>query len=94
MAKAKKIYVCNQCGYEAPKWYGKCPGCDSWNSFSEEVKAESTTTFNRAVTLSSNGKPKSIGQVKSSEYERFNTGIGELNRVIGGGLVKGSLTFI
>ena len=94
MAKAKKIYVCNQCGYEAPKWYGKCPGCDSWNSFSEEVKAESTTTFNRAVTLSSNGKPKSIGQVKSSEYERFNTGIGELNRVIGGGLVKGSLTLI
>lgn len=94
MAKAKKIYVCNQCGYEAPKWYGKCPGCDSWNSFSEEVKAESTTTFNRAVTLSSNGEPKSIGQVKSSEYERFNTGIGELNRVIGGGLVKGSLTLI
>ena len=94
MAKAKKIYVCNQCGYEAPKWYGKCPGCDSWNSFSEEVKVESTTTFNRAVTLSSNGKPKSIGQVKSSEYERFNTGIGELNRVIGGGLVKGSLTLI
>lgn len=94
MAKAKKIYVCNQCGYEAPKWYGKCPGCDSWNSFSEEVKAESTATFNRAVTLSSNGKPKSIGQVKSSEYERFNTGIGELNRVIGGGLVKGSLTLI
>ncbi|MEG0133615.1 MAG: DNA repair protein RadA [Clostridium sp.] len=94
MAKIKKIYVCNECGYEAPKWYGKCPGCEKWNTMTEEIKNEVVNNFNRAVTLSSGNKPKSIMDVKSSEYERLDTGIGELNRVIGGGLVKGSLTLI
>ncbi|MFR1709190.1 MAG: DNA repair protein RadA [Clostridium sp.] len=94
MAKVKKVYVCNECGYEAPKWYGKCPGCNNWNTMSEEVKSEISTNFKRSVTMSSGNKPKSITDVKSSEYERLDTGIGELNRVVGGGLVKGSLTLI
>lgn len=94
MAKTKKIYVCSQCGYEASKWYGKCPGCNSWNTMSEDVKIETNNNYNRAVTLSSTGGPRSIVNVKSSEYERLDTGIGELNRVIGGGLVRGSLTLI
>lgn len=94
MAKIKKMFVCNQCGYESPKWMGKCPGCNGWNTFTEEVKDESINNFKRAVTISSGNKPRSITEVKSSEYERLDTGIGELNRVIGGGLVKGSLTLI
>ncbi len=94
MAKIKKIYVCNLCGYEAPKWFGKCPGCDNWNTMEEEIKNEGETNFKRSVTLSSGSKPKSITEVKSSEYERLDTGIGELNRVVGGGLVRGSLTLI
>lgn len=94
MAKSKKIYVCNNCGYEAPKWYGKCPGCDQWNTMTEDVKVEVQQNFNRAVTLTSINGPRSIKDVKSSEYERIDTNIGELNRVIGGGLVKGSLTLI
>lgn len=94
MAKIKKMFVCNECGYESPKWMGKCPGCNGWNTFTEEVKDESINNFKRAVTISSGNKPKSITEVKSSEYERLDTGIGELNRVIGGGLVKGSLTLI
>jgi len=61
---------------------------------SEEVKSEISTNFKRSVTMSSGNKPKSITDVKSSEYERLDTGIGELNRVVGGGLVKGSLTLI
>lgn len=94
MAKIKKMYVCNECGYESPKWMGQCPSCNGWNTFAEEVKADSPSNFKRAVTISSGNKPKSITEVKSSEYERLDTGIGELNRVIGGGLVKGSLTLI
>lgn len=94
MAKVKKVYVCNECGYEASKWYGKCPSCNTWNSMSEDVKVESSNNYKRAVTLSSGGGPTSIKDVKSSEYERLDTCIKELNRVIGGGLVKGSLTLI
>ncbi|MGL4731794.1 MAG: DNA repair protein RadA [Clostridium sp.] len=95
MAKAKNIYVCSQCGYESPKWLGKCVNCNSWNTMVEEVKTvEKNVVFNRAVTMSGSGKPQSIKDIKSSQYARINTGINELNRVLGGGLVKGSLTLI
>ncbi|MCM8711754.1 DNA repair protein RadA [Clostridium sp. SYSU_GA19001] len=93
MAKVKNIFVCQSCGYENPKWLGKCPGCGSWNSMVEEQKT-SNADFTRAVTISSGNKPKSIVNIKSGEYERFDTGISELNRVLGGGLVRGSLTLI
>lgn len=91
MPKSKSIFTCQECGFENPKWLGKCPGCGSWNTFVEEIK---TTQHKRAVTISSNNKPQSIVSIKSSEKERYNTGINELNRVLGGGLVKGSLTLI
>lgn len=91
MAKVKNVFVCQACGYESSKWLGKCPGCSAWNSLVEEQK---TPEFGRAVTISSGNKPKSILNIKSGEYERYNTGISELNRVLGGGLVKGSLTLI
>ncbi len=94
MAKAKTIYVCNECGYEAPKWYGKCPGCNNWNTMQEDIKIKTDSTFKRAVTTSGENKPQSIVNIKSSKYERINTGIEELNRVLGGGLVRGSLTLI
>ncbi len=91
MPKKKTYYSCQQCGYESPKWYGKCPDCGAWNSMLEEEK---TAELQRAVTISSGNKPRSIKDIKSGEYERYNTGIEELNRVLGGGLVKGSLTLI
>lgn len=93
MAKIKSVFVCQNCGYETPKWLGKCPGCGSWNSMTEEQKSPAQD-FQRAITISSGNKPKSILNIKSSEYERFDTGISELNRVLGGGLVRGSLTLI
>jgi len=93
MAKAKSFYVCQSCGYETPKWLGKCPGCGAWNSMVEEQKS-APSDFGRAITISSGNKPKSIVNIKSGEYERYDTGIAELNRVLGGGLVKGSLTLI
>lgn len=91
MAKNKTIFSCQQCGYESPKWLGKCPECGTWNSMVEEEKV---ADFQRAVTISSGNVPQSIVNIKSSEYERFDTGIEELNRVLGGGLVRGSLTLI
>lgn len=93
MAKVKNIFMCQECGYENPKWLGKCPGCGAWNSMVEETKAP-VADFARAVTISSGNKPKSIVNIKSGEYERYDTGISELNRVLGGGLVRGSLTLI
>lgn len=93
MAKAKTVFTCQSCGYENPKWLGKCPGCGSWNTMVEEQKSP-PTEFGRAVTISTGNKPQSITKIKSGEYERYDTGITELNRVLGGGLVKGSLTLI
>lgn len=93
MAKIKNVFVCQSCGYENPKWLGKCPGCGAWNSMTEETRSPAVD-FGRAVTISSGNMPKSIVNIKSGEYERYNTGISELNRVLGGGLVRGSLTLI
>jgi DNA repair protein RadA/Sms len=93
MAKVKSIFTCQSCGYETPKWLGKCPSCGAWNSMVEEQKS-APVDFGRAITISSGNKPKSIANIKSGEYERYNTGIAELNRVLGGGLVRGSLTLI
>jgi DNA repair protein RadA/Sms len=93
MAKAKSIFTCQNCGYENPKWLGKCPSCGAWNSMVEEQKSI-PVDFGRAITISSGNKPQSIVNIKSGEYERYDTGIIELNRVLGGGLVRGSLTLI
>jgi len=91
MAKSKNVFVCQECAYEEPKWVGKCPSCGNWNTMVEEVK---DTGFKRAVTMSNSVSPRSIMDIRSSEHERLDTGIQELNRVLGGGLVKGSLTLI
>ncbi|WP_032123641.1 DNA repair protein RadA [Clostridium amazonitimonense] len=95
MAKIKTNYVCQQCGYETLKWLGKCPSCNAWGSFVEEQKVAPTTTHERhKLPFSKESLPKNINSIKSGEQERYNTGIVELNRVLGGGLVKGSLTLI
>ncbi|ACQ53720.1 DNA repair protein RadA [Clostridium botulinum] len=91
MAKNKIVYICQQCGYESIKWLGKCPGCNSWNSMVEEEKQSTNKTI-KNINIKS--EPKIISTIKSSEYERLDTGINELNRVLGGGIVKGSLTLI
>lgn len=95
MAKIKSIFTCQECGYESPKWLGKCPDCNEWNTFVEEIKDEKAiakTQIAKAITI--DNMPKSIKEIKSGERERLDTGLKELNRVLGGGLVKGSLTLI
>ncbi len=88
--------TCQQCGYESPRWLGKCPSCNSWNSFVEEIKDNNTESVRNRVmkTMLPENAPKSIGTIKSGEKQRMKTDIVELDRVLGGGLVKGSLTLI
>lgn len=94
MAKIKTMYVCQECGYESAKWLGKCPSCTSWNSFQEEVKESKSDSRNKNFLSGTISLPKNIREIQSGEKERFDTGVKELNRVLGGGLVKGSLTLI
>jgi DNA repair protein RadA/Sms len=93
--KIKTIFVCQDCGYESLKWMGKCPNCSEWNTMVEETKiSNKKNDIKRVSVISSNNEPRNINKIKSGEYERYNTGINELNRVLGGGIVRGSLTLI
>lgn len=95
MAKNKTVYVCQECGHESLKWLGKCPACSAWNSMVEEVvQTETAARRGLSLGLSSGQNPVPIGEVNVEETPRFSTGSGELNRVLGGGLLPGSLTMI
>jgi len=99
MAKTKIAYFCQSCGFESAKWLGKCPSCQQWNTFVEEViekdnkaipawKVSSSTTMQRA------NKPVEVADITFSEEERLLTPDKEFNRVLGGGIVPGSLVLI
>jgi len=96
MAKVKSLYVCNNCGTDSPKWVGKCPICGEWNTYNEEiirmdpsVKKASASGFHAPKS-----KPVLLSDVELSEQPRISTGGGELDRVLGGGIVPGSLILI
>ncbi|MBQ4467438.1 MAG: DNA repair protein RadA [Firmicutes bacterium] len=91
--KAKTVYVCQECGYESAQWMGQCV-CGAWNSFVEEKVLPDIKEDTRRRTTTTEAKPSLLKKVGSLSYERVDTGIGELNRVLGGGMVKGSLTLI
>ena len=94
MAKSKTIFLCNECGYESAKWLGKCPACGEWNSFVEEkIKNNDNFTVQGGDSKKSN-KPKPLNTVEGKEEFRLPTGYAELDRVLGGGLVKGSLVLV
>ena len=92
--KASTVFVCSSCGYESSKWLGKCPSCNEWNSFYEE-KAVNVQAKNGTGALS---KPKQeavkLNEVKYKSTTRIKTGVDELDRVLGGGFVEGSLTLL
>ncbi|OCA81048.1 DNA repair protein RadA [Bacillus sp. FJAT-27225] len=95
MAKRKTKFMCNNCGYESPKWMGKCPGCGEWNSMVEEI--EPAATGRRGAFTHSEGtasKALPITSVETVSEPRIYTDMVELNRVLGGGVVKGSLVLI
>lgn len=94
MAKEKKIFLCNECGYDSPKWAGKCPACGAWNSFVEKSirtdKAAQIASFSEKAT----SRPVAIDDVSTDELPRIDMNDAELNRVLGGGLVPGSLVLL
>ena len=92
MAKAKTIFVCSECGNESPKWLGKCPACNSWNTFYEQ-KIEKYTETNK-IEKNINNTPRPLNSYVGQEANRTSTGYLELDRVLGGGLVKGSLILL
>ena len=92
MAKAKTVFVCSECGNESPKWLGKCPACNSWNTFYEQ-KIEKYTETNK-IEKKINNTPKPLNSYVGEEAQRTSTGYSELDRVLGGGLVKGSLILL
>lgn len=90
--KAKSVYVCNQCGYETPKWYGCCPDCGEWNTMEEEVRSPAD---NKKSDISRKSiVAERINDISADDEIRFKTGMGELDRVLGGGIVKGSLVLL
>ena len=95
MAKKKKtMYVCQQCGYDTPKWMGRCPGCGAWNTMVEEVVAPETRSVGGSVGLAESQPPRPIGEIETEDLPRYGTGSGELDRVLGGGVIPGSLVLI
>ena len=93
MARPTTVFLCSACGTESAKWHGQCPGCGAWNTLAEEARAKAASTRGgggggRAV------KPVPLSAVQAERVARLGTGIGELDRILGGGLVPGSLVLI
>ena len=91
MAKAKTVFFCKECGYESSKWLGQCPGCKQWDTFVEEPVVKKSIS---ASGYRNNTEPILLSSVKSETESRISSGIGELDRVLGGGIVPGSLVLV
>ncbi len=95
MAKTKTRYVCQECGHAAHRWMGQCPQCDSWNTFVEEVVSNGVRArVSTLQTVKRSGTPTSLKDVELGAETRISTGVGELDRVLGGGIMHGSLILI
>ncbi len=94
MAKIKSVYICSECGYESPKWYGKCPSCGEWNTMNEEVRDTSKQAPSTASRSVSYAPPVQIKEISTTDEIRYKTGSSELDRVMGSGIVKGSLVLL
>ena len=93
--KIKTIYICSECGHESAKWFGKCPGCGQWNTMSEEVRENfSKSKAVSAVRTRPSAAPVPITDITTEDEARYYTGSAELDRVLGGGIVKGSLVLL
>ncbi|MCR5474325.1 MAG: DNA repair protein RadA, partial [Lachnospiraceae bacterium] len=96
MAKSRTstVFFCSECGYESSKWMGQCPGCKAWNTFVEEPVSRTAQKGRSGTIRSSVAEPTSVGNVSLEALSRFTTGMSELDRVLGGGVVPGSLVLI
>ena len=96
MAKEKTVYVCSACGYETPRWLGKCPGCNTWNTLEEQAPSVSAAAPAKANKQrgGTGAKAMRLNEIPEETSARASTGIGELDRVLGGGVVEGSLMLV
>ncbi len=96
VTKNRSIYVCTNCGYETPKWYGRCPDCGEWNTITEEVRQQ--VAVSNTAKLAAQAAPKAsyicLSEISSDDSQRYKTGVGELDRVLGGGIVAGSVMLL
>ena len=102
--KIKSVWYCTSCGNESPKWMGRCPACGEWNTMVEEPKAPKgasggrsgggASSRSRAYIDASDARPTRLQEIDLSHDNRFSVGIGELDRVLGGGMVEGSMILI
>lgn len=95
-SKVKNVYICSECGWESSKWVGKCQGCGSWNTMQEELKniSKSTTSSKTEKNVNLYSSPISMRDINTTNEERYTTGLKEFDRVLGGGIVKGSLVLL
>ena len=95
MAKAKTVFYCTNCGNETPRWQGKCPACGAWNTIEEHIEKPSVGSVKtKAAPVGQSKRPQRLGEISSEGETRFSTGMGELDRVLGGGAVAGSLVLV
>ncbi len=94
MKSVKTVFCCQVCGHETPKWLGKCPDCGQWDSFLEELQGKEPVTGKKTALSATRSKPVPIDSIDLEDEERINTGIDEFDRVLGGGLVTGTLVLI
>jgi len=94
MAKTKTVFFCTDCGYETPKWMGRCPGCGAYNTMQEHIEKPVAPGRAKSAPVGISRRPQRLCQVDSGDELRFSTGMGELNRVLGGGAVAGSLVLV
>ncbi|MCD7762321.1 MAG: DNA repair protein RadA [Lachnospiraceae bacterium] len=94
MPKTKSVFFCQNCGYESSKWMGQCPACKEWNSFAEEPKIVNKKTTSGVTRRETAAKPRTLSEIELSTESRVTTGMGEFDRVLGGGIVQGSLVLV
>ena len=93
--KVKSVYVCSACGHEYSKWFGQCPNCKEWSTLEEEVRTAASAQKSSSAVLSANrSRVYALNEITADTEHRFDTGLNELNRVLGGGLVKGSMVLL
>ncbi len=94
MAKSKVVYVCSECGYETAKWMGKCPSCNTWGSLQEDVRTEVSSARSGSAVKFDRADAKTLSEISANDEVRIKTDIRELDRVLGGGIVKGSVVLL
>ena len=92
--KQKTVYLCSDCGYESPKWFGKCRSCGAWNTMSEFKPAAPSVSRGTTGFVRGTARPTLLKDIETGNEERFLSGIGELDRVLGGGAVHGSFVLV